>query len=355
MVMSIFFCLLFFSTVRSVCSEQPTEQLKIGILRHLTVEQAEASGVDSTAERILLRQATARGHLVEIVNPLQLTYTTDMQPAYDVIISRAEIDTFTDTITDAYLRALDYFESSGIPVINSAQATLNAQDKLRTLLCAQKAGIAVPFTALVHSRQAIEQLIQEKNIRFPFFLKKPYGGCGRGVFLIPDHQTLNQTLARHFQPDEPILVEERINLQTDTHGNVTDMRIWVVRNATTGHAQCIGGALRIAAPGNCITNFSRGGTIAPLAWEHDPALIEFAQRALESIDADVAGIDIARDTDGNLYLLEINISFYTNSAFITLLGAEIWNSVLDLAQQRVTQNRARRKCPSICHPEGLSP
>jgi glutathione synthase/RimK-type ligase-like ATP-grasp enzyme len=61
---------------------------------------------------------------------------------------------------------------------------------------------------------------------------------------------------------------------------------------------------------------------------YDPELITLSELALESIGADVAGIDVARDKNGDLFLLEINISFGTNKSFAQAIGINIWESVI---------------------------
>jgi RimK family alpha-L-glutamate ligase len=284
---------------------------------------------------MLIAAAKARGHSVTILNPLELVYGTHSSCQYDLIISRAEIDTFADNITDAYLRALDYFERLGVPIINAGAPTIAAQDKFRTLMAAHQAGIPVPLTFLVHSLENVQELIRTRQIAFPFFLKKPYSGCGHGVFLVRNCQELQATCGQHFSTmHEPILVEERIDLETDATGNVQDMRIWVVRDPLTNRAQFVGGATRTAINGHYLTNVSAGGTASPLPQPYAEDIIALSEKALESIDADVAGIDLARDTKGNLYLLEINISFYTSDIVQQIIGSNIWELVLDLAEAR---------------------
>jgi len=288
---------------------------------------------------LLVAAAVSRGHTIEFVDPRGLVCSTNTIPAYDVIISRAELDKFTENITDAYLRALDYFETLGVPVINSCQATMNAQDKFRTLLLVQNAGVPIPLTFLVHELEDIHNLLNSQQIKFPIFIKKPYGGCGTGVFLAQDSQMLDQIISQNFQSGDPILVEERIDLETDENGNVKDMRIWVVRDSATNKAKFVGGASRTASNGNYLTNVHAGGTVSDLNLQNNRELIRFSEMALESIGADVAGIDLARDKNGNLYLLEINISFYTDKLFKDIIGINIWELVLDLAEARVKANR----------------
>lgn len=311
--------------------------LQIGILRHLTIQDAERLGMDTTAERLLFSIAQQRGHQIEMINPLDIIYCTDQPPYWDVIISRAEMESFADNLTDAYFRALDHFHAWSIPVINTAQATLNAQDKFRTLLLAQNAGISIPRTFLVNNPQKIEALLAAQEIEFPFFIKNPYGGCGRQVFLAKNQEQLQGILRHHFSDADPILIQERIDLETDDQGNVRDMRIWVVRHPISHRAQFLGGAWRTASKNHYLTNISAGGSASQLPQPYAEDLISFSERALDAIHADAAGIDVARDKEGNLFLLEINISFYTPNLFFPIIGVNVWEYVIDLAEIRAAQ------------------
>jgi RimK family alpha-L-glutamate ligase len=316
----------------SAYGAQEHRALRIGILRHLTIEEAKKRGIDSEAEQLLLKTAEQRGHHIELIDPTKLVLSTSSSSHFDVLISRAEIDDIANPITDSYFRALDYFETLGTLVINGHHATLNAQDKFRTLMLAKQIGIRVPFTCIVYSLQEIQNLVIAKSLIYPFFVKHPYGGAGRAVFKVHNEEALIALINGRFTQGEAILVEEEIDLETDEQGNVRDMRLWVVKNATTNASQYIGGALRTARAGHYLTNLSAGGTLSKLLY--DPKIAEMAERALDAIEGDVAGIDVGKDKKGNLWLIEVNISFYTNPSFQDLIGVNIWDRVMDLVEAR---------------------
>ncbi len=313
-------------------SKRP-EQYKMGILRHAPID---------TAEQKLIDIAHSHGYPIEIINPLDLTL--DAKGAlseYDVIISRAEIDNFTDNITDAYLRALDYFAQAGIPVINSASSTLNAQDKFRTLLLAQQVGIPIPSTFVVHEQQRIQELLDRNKIQYPFVVKGLYGGCGESVFFVKNEDELNTVLNRNFRAGNPILIQERVDLETNEFGELRDMRIWVARDPDTNKARFVGGVYRNAQHGSLLTNLHANGSITPMeSYEKD--VIEISEKALDAINADVAGIDLARDKNGCLFLLEVNISFHTSQKTCEVVGVSVWEQVIDLAQSRADRAKKNR-------------
>ena len=296
--------------------------LRIGIIRHAPL---------GNAEQRLIETARSRGHSVEIINPFEFTLELNRDIEYDVIITRAEINSFTSEETDAYLRIIEYFEQR-VPVINTAQAILNAQDKFRTHLLVAQNNIPTPNTFLVHSLAEVRELIANNRIQFPFVVKTPYGGRGEGVFLVENQRQLREVTSS-FNEQTPILVQEFINLEVNSNGDSRDMRIWVCRNPLTNRAQFIGGIYRNAPQGQFLTNISQNGYRESIP-VYDNDIQSVAEAALEAIGADVAGLDLMRDQQGNLYLLEINICFDIGRGAEDIIGANIWDYVLDLAESR---------------------
>jgi hypothetical protein len=59
--------MFFFETVHG-------QKLKIGLLRHLTIEEAEALSIDTEAERLIIQEAAARGHTIEFINSRSINH-----------------------------------------------------------------------------------------------------------------------------------------------------------------------------------------------------------------------------------------------------------------------------------------
>lgn len=308
-------------------------KLKLAILRHIAIEEDKW---DSLVEKMLVTEAKSRGHEIEFINPLEFICSTTNYPNYDGIISRVEIDRFDSHITDSYLRALHYFQTLNIPVINSSVSIMNAQDKFRTLWLAQNAGIPIPKTFLLYNFESIKDYLETNEIKYPFFIKKPYGNFGSSVYKIENDREL-LTLRTEFQELEPILIQENIDLETDEKNNLKDMRIWVVRDPITNRPKFLGGVYRIASKGQYVTNISRGGM--PTVLEYDAEVAKIAEQSLEAVQGDAAGIDIARDKKGNLYLIEVNISFEIKEE-LDIVSIAPWNSILDLAEARASKKKS---------------
>jgi ribosomal protein S6--L-glutamate ligase len=299
--------------------------LRIGILRHI----AQGNG-----ETRLMETANERGHTIELINPFSVTLDLNPTSEYDVIISRAEINAFTSEEMDAYLRVIEYYRNQGVPVINSGEAILNAQDKFRTHALAAQRNIRTPSTFLAYGLTDVRSLITSNRMTFPCVLKNPYGGRGEGIFLARNHNQLSNAIRRNFNNLNPVLVQEFIASESNDAGGQRDMRIWVCRNPSTNRAQFIGGIYRNARHGTFLTNISQQGYRTPIE-QYPEDIQRVSEEALEAIGADVAGIDLMRDRQGNIYLLEINICFDIGVGAEKLIGENIWEYVIDLVEARV--------------------
>ncbi len=55
-----------------------------------------------------------------------------------------------------------------------------------------------------------------------------------------------------------------------------------------------------------ITNISRGGTCVPVDFSGEEDLRALAQKAVHALQMDYAGVDLIRDRDGRLQVIEVN-------------------------------------------------
>ena len=292
----------------------------IGILRHSSYGHA---------EQRLKENIEKRGHNAVIVDPFKVA--VGINPAFMTVegaefscnglISRCEINSPCEQATDAYLRLLEIY-CSNLPVINGPQSIMRCQDKFRTHYLLEKAGLPTPRTAIVYSRSDAHMIYDTAFLEFPIVIKKPFGGRGADVHKVDDEETLERLLDENFLPDEPILLQEYKELERHSTGERRDIRAWTCRDKYGG-ANFFGAVYRIARNGNFRTNSTCGGYVAPMVQNKDeyPSEVKsLAKRALDILKADVAGVDIARDADGNYFIEEVNISFDTGPVTEGLLG-----------------------------------
>jgi len=295
--------------------------MNIGILRHEKI---------GYAENELVKIGRERGHNMRIIHPHVANIRIEDRPEVDAVISRAEINTFGNSITDAYFRVLNFYESWNIPIINGSRATLNAQDKFRTHVLVARAGLNTPKTIIGYGSEEIKKNIEAWT--FPYVIKKPYGSRGEGVLFAHDREDLEE-ISDRFSEDEPFLIQEYIPLERNEEGNFRDMRLWVCRNSITERPEFLGGMYRNSTNGDFRTNISVGGKSEYMK-EFPEDVSYMAEKSLDAIDADVAGIDIARSQEGEVYLIEINISFDSRIEIQSEIGISIEENILDLAEHR---------------------
>ncbi len=302
--------------------------MKIGILHHR--EPGRELGY---AENELLRIGQERGHQMEVVNPYNAPLSIGSRPELDALVSRAEINTYADS--DAYFRVMDFCEAWGIPIINGRQATLNAQDKFRTHALVSIMGVPTPKTVLYCGYPVLRTIIYDQSDNFPYVIKKPYGGRGEGVFFVHSRDDLEE-IADSFTQYEPLILQEYIPLGKNEQGHFRDLRVLVCRNATTEQPECLGGYYRNSTDGSFHTNIHAGGEITKIDVLPE-GVSEIVEKSLGIIGADVAGVDVAQSQEGELYLLEINISFTSRREIREIIGVPIEEKMLELAESRVNR------------------
>ncbi|MGB9181191.1 MAG: YheC/YheD family protein, partial [Pyrinomonadaceae bacterium] len=157
------------------------------------------------------------------------------------------------------------------------------------------------------------------------------------VYKVNGFEEMENLYHRMFSPREVLLLQELLDLEVNDEGEVRDYRIWVVRDKVTGKSKTMGGVYRNARDGNFRTNVSHGGYVTPIknlaeevAW--------LGETALDAVSGDVAGVDIARTKNGNLYVEEVNISFDTGIKTQNHIG-DVWGEVLDLLMTRIDNKK----------------
>ncbi|MEK7723596.1 MAG: YheC/YheD family protein [Acidobacteriota bacterium] len=310
----------------------------IGVLRHEEIGHAE--------EQII---AAGREKDVEIVIIDPFTITIGIQPDFicnhgkilkcDGIISRCEISSCLAAECEAYLRLLQFYENKNIPIINSSQSIIKCQDKFRTHYCLAQNGIPTPKTFITYEYKSGIKLLDEGKLNFPFVIKKIYGSRGTGVYKVDSFKSLERLHESCFDPKEVLFYQEFLYLERNRKGEVRDYRVWVVRDKRTGKPKTLGAVHRNAKSSNFLTNSSHGGYVTEIK-NLSPEISDLGERALATVSADVAGVDIARTTEGRLFVEEINISFETGPRTQIFIG-DIWSEVIDLLIARIEAKKEK--------------
>lgn len=178
----------------------------------------------------------------------------------------------------------------GIPVYNAARAIEKSVDKAMTSLLLKRAGVPTPPTWTTEDpTEARHILLRETAGGGELVLKPLFGSQGKGLRRlragdgIPDAETVGGVW--YFQRYLPC-----------PDGQWRDWRVLVAGDAVVA-AMCRHGR-------SWINNVAQGARCAPCL--PDDAMRRIAVDAARALQMDYAGVDLMRDADGNLKVIEVN-------------------------------------------------
>lgn len=186
------------------------------------------------------------------------------------------------------LGILHALRENGVRVWNDARAIERCVDKSTATFLFQKAGLPVPPTRTGEDVETARRFLAAEGA--PIVLKPLFGSQGNGVTLatsateIPEPATLGNVYYCQRYLRTPIATE------------FVDWRLLVSRNRLLAAMSRIGRTW--------ITNIHQGAAAAAL--QCPPEMTELALAATSAVGADYAGVDLIRDTEGRLLVLEIN-------------------------------------------------
>ena len=296
--------------------------MRIGILSHRIEDNA-----ISEIKKICLSQNID----VFVINPFHSNYPINLNgeklhnlPTIDVLITRCDIDNLLSIQSDAYFRAIAYYKSLNVRIINNEKAIKNCQDKIITHQLLAEKNISTPKTFFAYSLSSI-LLTAKLYIGYPLIAKSIFGGRGKEVIKIENETELKAFYNCNTQ-HYPILIQELIDLEKDNANCVKDYRVIVGRDKQY-KPKAFGHFERIAKKNEYRTNLSLGGTLKRV-YSFDEKLIQLAENTLNAVYADIAGIDIGRDRKGKLYVFEVNICFDYTPNLEEFLGCNIWKNLI---------------------------
>lgn len=247
----------------------------------------------------LVEASTARGHRVEVVDPLKCFMDiTSGRPTIhfgqrclddiDAVIPR-----IGSSITTFGLAVLRQFEMMGVYPLNESVAIGRSRDKLRCLQILSREGLGLPTTAYANSTKMTDELIKLVG-GAPLVIKLLEGTQGKGVVLAETHQAATSVIDAFRELNANILIQEFVK---ESKGH--DIRCFVVGN------KVVAAMIRRAKEGEFRSNLHRGGQA-----ELVELTIEERQSAIQSARAlglNIAGVDILRSHSGPK-IIEVNSS-----------------------------------------------
>lgn len=261
----------------------------------------------------------------QMINLLSLPYAAARES-----LAREEADFVLFWDKDVRLAA--YLEALGARVFNSSRAIEICDDKSLMYLSLCQSGIPMPKTAFSpmmfytpkdfppdYPDNFISSL--EKELSYPIVVKECFGSFGYQVYLAKDRDSLAK-LIRELSP-KPLIFQEFIT--TVKHGiGGRDLRLHVVGDRVVT-------AMARENPRDFRANITNGGIMSLYSPSDEEK--ETALKACRKIGLDFAGVDLLVDTQGRVFLCEVN----SNAHFVNIFSCTGVN-VADCIIEHIANN-----------------
>ena len=177
-----------------------------------------------------------------------------------------------------------------VKIYNDGRAIERTVDKGMTSFLLHQHGIAIPQTWVCESRNQAHSIIQEQvSSKKKLVLKPLFGSQGRGLQLLDAASKLPLPMDKHV--DGVFYLQQFVESGAQNH----DFRVFVINN----HAVA---AMRRSGNG-WLNNVAQG---AHCEEAKDTDILALAEQAAKAVDIEYCGVDIIRDKDGKLWVLEVN-------------------------------------------------
>jgi ribosomal protein S6--L-glutamate ligase len=249
--------------------------------------------------RRLVEAGLARGHAVEVIDPLKcymditskkpmIKYKDRTLDSFDAVIPRIGASvTFYGT---AILRQ---FEMMGVFALNESVAISRSRDKLRALQILSRKGLGLPRTGFAHSTRMTENLIDIVG-GAPLVVKLLEGTQGKGVVLAETNKAAEALIDAFREMNANFLVQEFVK-----EAKGADIRCFVIGD------KVVASMIRRAKEGEFRSNLHRGGVAETV--KITPKERETAVKAAKALGLSVAGVDMLRSSNGPS-IMEVNSS-----------------------------------------------
>jgi RimK family alpha-L-glutamate ligase len=189
-----------------------------------------------------------------------------------------------------YLDLLHALRRLGICVYNDGRAIERSVDKGMTSFLLHTAGIPTPASWVIGGGRDLPELLQrEFKVGNELVLKPLFGSQGEGLIRIQDAGDLPGQ-----QACNGVYYLQRFISTGDDDAH--DWRVFVINGRAVAAMRRHGKSW--------ISNVAQGARCHPAVL--DAKLRELAEAAAGALDMNYAGVDILRDSSGNLYVIEIN-------------------------------------------------
>lgn len=271
----------------------------------------------------LEQQIRIRGWELIEIEPHELTFRIGLKEDLvmyrgDAIFPAVVIHRTVSKFMSLVKPILEHWKKTGSMIINDPIQSMYSRSKFDTAVKLREANIP-----LLPS----EYFFQHSNLEFrdkdPIVVKPIYGARGRDISFFDNGKNASDFYKDFKTVDQKLLVEPFLK-QKDLGADVEDIRAHVVDGV------CVALMKRIPSPGSRIANLAEGGTGVPLSLNHPATAL--AERAAQSLQLDVAGVDILRCGD-DMIVSEVDAwAGYAGIERVT--GVSVSEKILDMIDLR---------------------
>ena len=237
-----------------------------------------------------------------------------LEPAVDVVVNRLLLTKCANPHEELLVASL-YDQDH--PVLNRPRAVERAIDKFRTAAWLSRSGLAVPDAYLATHQRNHDRW--SAHLDGTGVEKPTVGTNGQRMRRVDPGSRVNVSV-----DGRQAFVQEYVDA---TNGRSSDLRVYVVGGETIAAME------RRAASGEWRANVSLGADVEPVPEPLDPAIESIAERAVDALDLDFAGVDLI-DDDGRWTVLEVNATAGFKGLF-EATGRSVAPTIARLAIERV--------------------
>lgn len=248
----------------------------------------------------LVRSGRARGHQVDVIDPLDLQIGVGTQPRgvlyrgrrldrYGAVMPR--IGTSITRYGLAVVRALEM--RRGVAILNGSDAIGLCRDKLRSLEALAARRVPVPRTVALHAGVGLREALELVN-GTPAVVKLHHGTQGVGTVLVESPAALASVAETLWAMGHEVLLQEFVK-----SARRRDVRALVVGTRVVAAME------RTAGRGDFRANLHRGATARPVTLDEES--VRIAKKAARIAGLEIAGVDLLQGKEGPL-VVEVNSS-----------------------------------------------
>lgn len=190
------------------------------------------------------------------------------------------------------LDILHALQMLGVKVYNDGRAVERTVDKAMTSFILHHNGIPTPATWVCENRHVAREIIEAQTGNGRRLVIKPlFGSQGKGVRRLDAASPFPVPMEQHV--DGLYYLQEYID---SGEGAWHDHRVFVI------HGKAIAAMVRHGS--SWVNNVALGGRCE--AYPHAGEVAELAEAASQALQMDYCGVDVIRDRDGRLHVLEVN-------------------------------------------------